>query len=461
MHKEITYAWLTDKCICALLVVSMLSIVRIEIAGFPVYSLLLLILASTWMVFKIIYSGREGLPFLAVRYRTDTAAMAAILYAVISAVIKLFGTLEEGKIDFSWNAEIIALAIVCLLISSGAQFRRLYLDLILYSGLLMTGLYMMVHLTDGWNGGRLAEAFADSGQTSSYFLLVSMVSVYGYCTCRDKMRSVFYVMVSGIGFFALFLNHNVISLWLMGIFFLAVPVILRPTAMLVKKAMQLFFMYLFMLSNMSLFTEYTRIIRTDVSYSLEHSVYLELLVAAGGVVFFHYWDKIPEGTDLERLVLRKMQKGYRFLLQVMLLMFIIIILEGDGWAALPDGITYNIWKAFAISLAEAAGKSENGFLCCFRRLGAVPGIFLIVLTVLFLGRMYKNYAQDKPVTGISILISAIFFVQILFWNPGMHNIVCYFYLLATASFYKEEREQMESIGIRLSDLKLKIQEIQM
>ncbi len=304
MHKEITYTWLTDKCICALLVVSMLSVVRIEIARFPVYSLMLLILASIWMVFKIIYSGREGLPFLAVRYRTDTAAMAAILYAVISVVIKIFGTLEEGKIDFSWNAEVIALAIICLLISSGEQFRRLYLDLILYSGLLMTGLYMMVHLTDGWNGGRLAEAFADSGQTSSYFLLVSMVSVYGYCTCKDKMRSVFYAMVSGIGFFALSLNQNVISLWLMG-------------------------------------------------------------------------------------------------------------------------------------------------------------IFLIVLTVLFLGRMYKNYAQDKSVTGISILISAIFFVQILFWNPGMHNIACYFCLLATASFYKEEREQMESIGIRLSDLKLKIQEIQM
>lgn len=99
MHKEITYTWLTDKCICVLLVLSMLSVVRIEVAEFPLYSLLLLILAFIWLMFKIIYSGREGLPFLNIRYLTDTAAITAIMYAVLSAVIKLLITSEDGTID--------------------------------------------------------------------------------------------------------------------------------------------------------------------------------------------------------------------------------------------------------------------------------------------------------------------------------------------------------------------------
>ncbi len=461
MHKEITYAWLTDKFICALLILSMLSVVRVEVAGFPLYSLLLLLMASVWMLFKIIYAGREGFPFPTVRYRTDTVAVAAVLYALVSAVIKLFGTSKDGAIDFSWNAEVIALAIVCLLLSSEVQFKMLYLDLLLYSGLLAAGLYMLVNLTDSWNGGWLAAAFMDSGQISSYFLLVSMIAVYAYCICRDRIRSIFYIMVSGISFFALFLNQSVVSLWLMGIFFLAIPVMLRPTAMLVKRAMQLFFVYLFMLSNMSLITGYTQIIRTDVSYSLEHSVYLDLLLAAGGVVFFHYWDRIPEGTDLERLVLRKMQRGYGLFLQTIIALFAVINFSSIGWAALPEGIAYNMIKAFAVPLAEAAGKGESGFLYCFRVLGVIPGIFLIVLIVLFLDRMHKNYALDKQVTGISVLISIIFFIQVLFWNPGIHNVVCYFYLLATASFYREEREQVESVGIKVSELELKIQKIQM
>ena len=456
MHKEITYEWLADKCICVLLILSMFSVMNIEIAGFPIYSLLLLVLASIWMIFKIIYAGKEGLSFLSVKYLTDTAAIAAIGYAILSAVIKLFASSEEGAIDFSWNAEVIALAIICLLISAGVEFKLLYLDLLLYSGLLVAGVYMLLNLTDGWENSRLAIVFTDSGQVASYFLLVGMVSVYGYCMCRDRMRSLFYIMVSGISFFALFLNQNVISLWLMGFFFLAIPVLFRPTAVLVKRAMQLFFMYLFMLSNMSLLTGYTQILRVELTYSLEHSVYLDLLIAAGGLVFFNYWDRIPEGTDLERLVLRKMQKGYRFILKTVLLMFVIIVFIGNGWAALPDSTTYNMIKSFALPLVEAIGKNESGFLYCFRTMGVIPGIFLLVSIILFFGRMYKNYAPDKPVTDILILISVIFAAQLLFWNPGIHNVACYFYLCAVASFYKEERRQVESVGIKISDLELKI-----
>ena len=130
MYQKFNYTWLADKCICILLVLSMFSVVRTEVAGFPVYSLLLLTVVSVWMLGKILYAGREGQPFLMVRYRTDTAAFAAFLYAVISAVIKLFSNSDEGWIDFSWNAEVIALAVLCLLVSAETQFRALYLEII-------------------------------------------------------------------------------------------------------------------------------------------------------------------------------------------------------------------------------------------------------------------------------------------------------------------------------------------
>lgn len=459
MHKKITYEWLADKCICILLILSMLSVVNLEIAGFPVYSLLLLVLTSVWMICKIIYAGKMGFPVLSVKYPTDTAAMAVIAYAFFFTVIKLFDRPIEGGIDFTWNAEAIALAIVYLLISSGTEFKLLYLDLLIYSGLPVTGLYLLANLTDGWENSRLAVAFADSGQIASYFLLIGIVSVYGYCMCRDRVRSVFYIMVSGIIFFALLLNRNVISLWLLGIFFLAIPVMFRPTAMLVKRVMQLFFVYIFMASNMCLLTEYTQNVRTEVRYSLEYGIYLDLLLAAGGIVFFHYWDRIPEGVDLERLVLRKMQKGYCFLLKAALLIFVVIVFDGDGWETLPDGMISDIAKSFVLPLAEMSGKYESGFLDCIKRMGLLSGIILLVSIILLLDKVYKNYAQDKPVTDILILISGIFVVQLLFWNLGMHNIVCYFYLLVEAAFYKEERKMMASVGVRISDLELKIQEI--
>jgi len=437
----------------------MFSVVRTEVAGFPVYSLLLLTVVSVWMLGKILYAGREGQPFLMVRYRTDTAAFAAILYAVISAVIKLFSNPDEGWIDFSWNAEVIALAVLCLLVSAETQFRALYLDLLLYSGLLTSGVYMLLNLTDGLETDWLLAAFSDSGQTASYFMLVGMVSVYACCTGKDKMRSVFYMMTAGVSFMALFVNQSSISLWLMAFYFLALPVVLRPTALLVKRVMQLFFMYLFMLSNMSLLTEYTDIFRKEIFYSLQHSVYVDLLLAAGGAVFFCYWERIPAGTALERLVLRKLQKGYRMLAKVIALLFVVTAAAG-GRMELPGKAVGDMFRTFVLPLSEEMGGRESGLWCVFQGYGVIPGLFLIIMIVLFADRMYRNHAEDKTVTGALSLISGIFVAQLLFWNPGLHNIVCYFYLILTASFYKEERKQVKSVGISAADLELKIQEIQ-
>lgn len=436
LHK-ITYPWLEDKCICILLILSMLSAFKIKIAGFPLYSLLLLTVTSVWLLLKILYAGRNGETFPAIKYLTDTVAITAILYALISVIVKLFSASEEGWIDFSWNAEMIALAVICLLVSSGVQFKTFYLDLLLYCGLLVAGLYLLCSLTDGLRSSVVEAFLADSAQVSSYFLLVGMIAVYAYCACRDRMRSLFYMMVSAISFFVLFLNQNAISLWLMGIFFLMIPVALRPTAVLVKRSMQLFFIYLFMLSNMSLLTEYTQIIRADISYSLEYSVYLDLLIAAGGAAFFYYWDRIPEGVDLNRLVLKKMQRGYRFTAIMFLVIFAAIVIDG-GRTALPEGMSYDTVRFLAVPLSEAVGHSKSGILLCFQAIGVLPGIFLLVSMVLFMGRLRRNYVSDRPVVGILILISIVFMIQLLFWNPGIHNIVCYFYLLLTACFWQKE-----------------------
>jgi len=113
-----------------------------------------------------------------------------------------------------------------------------------------------------------------------------------------------------------------------------------------------------------------------------------------------------------------------------------------------------------LPLSEEMSGRESGFWCVFRGYGVIPGLFLIIMIVLFADRMYRNYAEDKTVTGALSLISGIFVAQLLFWNPGLHNIVCYFYLILTASFYKEERKQVKSIGISVADLELKMQEIQ-
>lgn len=453
MSYKVRYSGISEKFIFFLLAMSMLLTKDVKAADFPIYSLLLLLTAFGWMAAEIFLHTGIKQNFWRMRYWTDLMALLAVLYEIASIVGKLFQDPDKGGIDFSGNAEVLAFIALYFLISSGITFRQNYFDLILYSGLLFSVFFLYPHMT----GVPLTEygslILKDAGATASCFLLVCMISVYQYCTCKDRMRSGFYLAISVIGFLVLFLNRNVISFWLMTAYFVAIPILLRPTAQLVKRDMQMFFLFGFMLSNMSLLTEYTPLFVTEVSYSLEHSVYLDLLLAIGGVFFFHYWEKIPEGIDLERLVMRKMRRVYKTLLVVIVILFTGIVTGADRWAALGEKVSEEAWKGFALPLVGAVRQSESGFYSCFRDIGILAGLFVVVFLVLLMGRLRQNYGMDKPLTGILILITAVFAVQLLFFKPAANTLTVYFVLLLSAAFNKEEKTKMVSIRIREETLR--------
>ena len=451
MSTKVNATWLSDKLILFLFVISMLLTKDIIIVDFPVYSLLLFLAAFGWMAAKVFLCPKDGQVFRPIRYWTDLMAVFVIFYEVAAIVLKLFRDPDKGAIDFSGNAEMLAFVVLYFCLSSGLRFRQVYFDVLLYGGLLLCTVFLFPHFTGIQVKGY--EALADKGAAASCFLLVCMVSVYQYCFCRDRLRSYFYLAVSAVGFLALSINQNIISFWLMTAYFIAMPIWLRPTAQLIRKNAQMFFLFGFMLSNMSLLTGYTQIILTELSYSLEHSVYLDLLLAAGGILFFHYWDKIPEGIDLERLVMRRMRRVYKGLLMVLGILFAGTVIGGNKWAALGEKMSETAWKGFALPLAESVKQEESGFYFCFQEAGGCAGIFIILFFVFLIERMRRNYGLDKPVTGILILISGIFMMQLLFWKPAGNTLTIYFVLLLFAAFYQEERNRMVSIKIREETLK--------
>lgn len=451
MSKKNVYTWWEDKCIIMLIIFSMLAVIDIEIAGFPLYVFLLFLVAAGWMVLRLRFHT-ENESLLPIRNLTDMTAVIAIGFEVFSVICKLFQNPDKGAIDFSINAEIIAFALLYILLSSEIQFKLFYMDLILYGGLFASTVFMLPFFTGEWPDFLTGLLFRDTGAASSFFLLISMLGVYMYCVCKERMRSWFYLLVTFIAFFALMLNHNIVSFWFMIIYFIAMPIVLRPTAFLVKKDMQMFFMFGFMLSNMSLLTGYTQIISKELSYSLEHSVYLDLLLAVCGVFFFHYWERIPEGIDLERLVMRKMRRGFKFLLKIMIIFFMGIVIGGDKWKGLEGGMPGAAFCGFAIPLADSVRQSQSAFYACFYDIGIGGGFFIIVFLILLISRMHRNFSFDKPLTGNLILVSSFFMIQLFFWKPAVNTLAVYFILFLTAAFNKEKRRKVTSVKIRKEQL---------
>lgn len=245
-----------------------------------------------------------------------------------------------------------------------------------------------------------------------------------------------------IGFLVLFVNQNRISIWIMAMVFFVIPLVQRPTAELVKKDMQMFFIFLFMLCNMSLLTNYTNLLLVDIHYDLEQSVYLELLVAIGGIFFFKYWDRIPEGVDLKRLVMRKMRRGYQFVFRLAGIIFMGIILGGNCWNSLPNGFGMAAVKGFAIPLVNEVYQEKSTFYLCFKQFGVVGSLLILAVCVLLITEVRKNARLEKPATNMLVLIAGVFLIQLLFFKVSISILPVYWIFTVLAISYKEKKEKV-------------------
>ena len=384
--------------------------------------------------------------------RTDLVGILLAVYEFGRIIHKLLSSNEAGAVVYDSEVLILSMAVIYLLLSTESVFDAKYFDALLFSGLIIFGILLYQYLCmDNVGSAVLAitgNFMADSVDTASYTLLVCVTALWQYCKCDDRMRSVFYGGVQAVGFFVLFLNHNILSIWLMAIVFIALPVFSRPTAELVKRNAQMTFVYLFMLSNMSLLTNYTTLIKKDVSYNLEQSVYLELLLAAGGLFFFHSWDRIPKGTDLRRLIMRKMQRWYGFCLKAAGAFLAGVLIGGGNWQKLSDTTGRTALKSFILPLVNEINQGKSMFYFWFDDQGIIGGILLLIFCLLMASSLRKNFDYARPFTCILSLVAVLFLVELLFWKVGVNVLPVYFVFFIFAIFYKEEREKVTSTKIK-------------
>jgi hypothetical protein len=404
--------------------------------------LVLFLVGLSWLFCNFLLIRKRKWFIRDVGYIVDLPVLAAVVFEILQLLHKILFSTEGQTIRFDIEITVIALAAVYWVITSGISLYKYYFDFILYTGLLLFGALLYRYLCDIRFGNVIAFIAEDEYAIAAYTVLICTIAVIQYCRCRDKTRSLFYGGVSLSGFLVLFINHNLVSICMMLAVFLAIPVLFRPVAEMVKRDMQMLFAYLFLLSNMSLVTNYTMLIRKELTLSIENSVWLDLLVAVGGILFFLYWDRIPKGMALDTLVLRKMRKGYLFFLKTMGLVFMVILTGGERWKALPDHMLLLPFKRLAVALCEEVKRGEPAVFAIFKNQGSIAGLLFIFFCSFIIARLRKNYHMDKPSTIVMILISDLFLVQQLFWKPNLSSLPVYFMILVFAAFYQEERRSV-------------------
>ena len=423
------------------ILISMLVLVDFEVSGIRLSIFLLFGLSVIYIGYGIV-SMRNGNPFpMRLRNIADIAVLALIGWSILGILGLLFRNWEEGVPDYQFQVTCITLSLLYFLFKEIRDFKDWYFDLILYSGLAVMGFMLYCYLCDMQMTVILPEIMNDSGRCASYLLVLCAISVCRYIMCRDKTRTLFYALISIVGFFVLLLNHNIVSLWLMTVAFLIIPVLMRPTAELVKRDMQLCFIFFFMMSNMSLLTNYTDLIDKEMSLSLEHSVYLDLLIAVGGVFFFKYWDKIPEKIDKEKLILIKMRRGFMFALKMMGIVFLSFVMGGNRWKELPDTMGASIVKSFAVPLINEIGNSKNTWIHCMEK-SSISVLIFLIFTALIIRRLRRNHSFAKPLTGSFLVLAIVLFMETFFFVPSINVLPIYTLIFVMAAFYPEEKQQV-------------------
>ncbi len=422
--------------------------------SFRIQSILLFLTGMSWLLFNFLRIRKREWGIRQIEYLTDLPVLAAVIYAFTQILLKVIQSTGEESISFDIEITVIALAAIYWVATSRIILYKYYFDLMLFSALLFFGALLCLYLIDNDLGGLIALIAEDEYAIASYTLLACTIAVVMYCRCRDKMQSIFYFSIALTGFFVLFINHNLVSIYMMTAVFLAVPVLFRPVAELVKRDMQLFLVFLFLLSSMSLLTNYTSLIQKELPLNVENSIFLDIVIAIGAVVFFLYWNRIPDGSDMDKLVLRKMRKAYLFILKTMAIFLAAVLLAGDRWQELPDSALLRPLKRLAVSLCEEVGRGESAVYLSFEYAGMAGGLLLMLFASYMIARLRRNYHMDKPLTVMLILISDLFLLQLVFWKPNINSLPIYFLILIFAAFSKESRRKVTARKVKTLSHKL-------
>lgn len=420
--------------IYAAILCSMLLVFPFKIGGMDALPAILFFLCIVWMMIDIWQINRGKRKTRTQYRRLDMAAIILLLYEVALIAVSMMQEIGENEPepDYSWNVLVISLALLYFLVMEAGAFRSGYLDMILYSGLAVMAVLLLGYLFDPMIGGRVQFWEAPAAE-ASYLIMVGIVGALQYCRCEERGKRVFYGMCAGFAFFLLACNHSVISFWIMVYALLAIPILIRPTAFLCKNAMQMLFLFLVIISSMGLLANESGLLLVPVNYDVEHSVYLDLVAAVGGLSFFYCWYRKPEGVPLKKIVMRGFYRVDKSILRGMMLILALLVSGGSAWKTLDgDRFGFRAVSGFAVPLLEEAEENQSLLYLCMREHGVVEAILCIIVLVLILERLIRTFGWDKPVKGALCVIAVSLLPQILLWEMAPNILPAAVILLSSA-----------------------------
>ena len=367
---------------------------------------------------------------------------------MIMAAYKLIAATVIKGDSVLWNIG-IALSMVCLYgVYKWYRFDKFHLEILILLSMIPMAYILSCYILGDQIKVYFPYLAEDTGRIASLLIFIAVIDLFLYIDCQDKVRSYFYIAVAVLDYVCMALNDLKVSQWILLGVFIAYPIMLRPIASKVKKIMMMCLIYMLILSNMCLITNYTDIFRVAPTLDLEHSLNIDLVIAVGGYIFFKYWDRIPEDIDLNALVMRRFHKVLKMILTAYIGAFVLLMAGGSYWTQLKDTMGMEFIKGFGIPLAESVSRLRNGLFVLADQCGIVTVSLYALLLIVFINKARRNMGFDKSTTIVFSMLFGVYLIEIMFWMPGIACNMLYTGAMAMAAGYIEKYKHVESFGVR-------------
>lgn len=314
---------------------------------------------------------------------------------------------EEG------NLLSIALVVLFFLAPAGDGHWRACMDALLVCAVPVYAGLLWHFLGDAGFTYGLSLLLGEERALVPFLLLVGTAAAEGYCGEGDGAGRWFCLGLALAGYFLLFVDGDVMGILLGGAFPFISILAHEPGRERVRRTMQLAFSYFFMMSNMSLVTGYTSLVKVETAYGLEDGVYLELAMALAGVVFFSWWDRLP-GDGEEPLY--GFQEAVKWILAGAAAVLFALLALGTHLDGMENGAGVALLARFSGKLRVHCASHGGTFMDALAHYGIIGGLWLLCVAFLAARRMGRQLRQGRaePCQGVVFILyltGSVFFSQ--------------------------------------------------
>lgn len=253
--------------------------------------------------------------------------------SIVGFVLRLTGVIAANGHRTGEPLVLISVILFYFVLKAQSGWEKSYMQIPVFMGLWILVLYFV----DAALFPSFISLFAQGTDTVRYVnmvaFLVSLMAAGLYIYSEEKVMQPVYIAGIILSALVLAVNEAWGTAFLIFVMLVVHSVTIVPVAETMKRLLQVFFGLALLFCNVSLLVNYSGVIHVEgLECRLECGVVGELFLCILALYVFRRWDKIPEGMDLRRIKLSRLQKGCRYFLKgaIRILPFLIVLSLVNG-----------------------------------------------------------------------------------------------------------------------------------